>query len=348
MKSLKQLLPVLLSLLLPLAASAQVNITTWQVNNQHTGNNANETILTPGNVGAPGNFGLLFSQQLDGNTSGTVSGQSFGQPLLVSGVNVSGTTHNIVYVATQHDSLWAFDADTNVGPTANPIWSDSLLPAGTIPVPQGVVGSGDISIELGITTTPVIDPTTNTIYVVSKVQRTSDTTYHQYLYALDLATETTKFGSPVEINPTFPGSSSDSSGGVIPFSALHQHMRAAMTLNNGILYLTYASHSDTTPYHGEVIGFNAATLQQLPAQSFITTPNGMEGGLWGAGAGPAFDVSGSNMFISVANGAWDQANPQNGTDWSESMLKIPTSGTLAVSYANTLNWFTPNNWNALN
>ena len=340
----------LLSLLaLTKMASAQVSVTTWQANTQHTGNNANETILTPGVVSSPGNFGLLFSQQLDGNTSGTISGQSFGQPLIASGISVSGTTHNIVYVCTQHDSIWAFDADTNVGPNANPIWSAGLLPAGTRPVPQGVVGSGDISIELGITTTPVIDLSTNTIYIVSKVQRTSDTTYHQYLYALDLATGTTKFNSPVEINPTFPGSSTpDSSGGVIPFSALHEHMRAAMTINNGILYLTYASHSDTTPYHGEVIGYNKTTLQQLPAQTFITTPNGMEGGLWGAGASPAFDVSGSYMFISVANGAWDQNNPQYGTDWGESMLKIPTSGTLAVSFSNTLNWFTPNNWNSLN
>ena len=323
------------------SAFAQVNITTWQVNLQHTGNNASETILTPGNISVPGNFGLLFSQPLDG--------QTYGQPLLMSGLSVGGTTHNIVYVCTEHCSIYAFDADSNIGPNANPIWHDNLLPAGTVPVPQSVVGSGDISIELGITTTPVIDPATNTIYIVSKVQRTSDTTCHQYLYALDLTTGTTKFNSPVEMTPTFPGSSNDSSGGVIPFSALHEHTRAAMTLYNGIVYISYASHSDTQPYHGEIIGYNATTLQQVPSQTFITTPNGEEGGIWQAGAGPAFDTSG-NIFVSIANGAWDQKNPQNGTDWGESMLKISTtSGTgLSVSFSNTLNWFTPNIWNTLN
>ncbi|HWB59872.1 MAG TPA: LamG-like jellyroll fold domain-containing protein, partial [Chthoniobacteraceae bacterium] len=325
-------------------AAAQANVTMWQVDLQHSGNNSHETILTPANVSSPGNFGLLFYQVMDG--------QTYGQPLIASGINVSGTTHNIVYVCTEHDSIYAFDGDTAIGPTANAIWHDSLLPAGCIPVPQSVVGSGDISIELGITTTPVIDLSTSTIYIVSKFQRTSDSTYHQYLYALDLATGTTKFGSPVEINPTFPGSSTDAVGGVIPFSALHQHSRAAMTLYNGVLYISYASHSDTPPYHGEILGFNAQTLQWLPSQSFNSTPNGMEGGIWGGGAGPAFDSAG-NIFVSIANGSWDQKNPQNGTDWSESMLKISTtSGSASLDqplpFSNTLNYFTPNNWNALN
>src|SRR3954462_13460745 len=97
-----------------LQASAQVNITTWQVDLQHTGNNSAETILTPGNISSPGNFGLLFFQQMDG--------QTYGQPLLASGVSVGGTPHNIVYAATEHCSLYAFDADSNVGPNANPIW----------------------------------------------------------------------------------------------------------------------------------------------------------------------------------------------------------------------------------
>ncbi|HWB59794.1 MAG TPA: LamG-like jellyroll fold domain-containing protein, partial [Chthoniobacteraceae bacterium] len=331
---------VSLLLALSAAALAQTNITVWQVDLQHSGNNANETILTPGNVGASGAFGFLFSQPMDG--------QTYGQPLIASGVNVSGTPHNLVYVCTEHCSIYAFDGDSNTGVNTNAIWHDSLLPAGTVPVPQSVVGSGDISIELGITTTPVIDMSTNTIYIVSKVQRTSDTTYHQYLYALDLATGATKFNSPVEINPTFPGSSSDSSGGQVPFSALHEHTRAAMTLYNGVVYISYASHSDTTPYHGEIIGFDKTTLQVV--KKFNATPNGSEGGIWQGGAGPAFDSAG-NIFVSIANGSWDQKNSQNGADWGESMLKIDTSGTGSLGlnlFSNTLNWFTPNNWQTLN
>lgn len=319
--------------------SAQVNITTWQVNPQHTGNNASETILTPGNVGSPGNFGLLFSQPLDG--------QTYGQPLLMSGVSVNGTTHNVVYVATQHGSLYAYDADNNTAGNANALWSVALLPTGTVPVPQSVVGSSDIPVELGITTTPVIDPASRTIYIVSKVQRTADTTYHQYLYALDLATGAAKFNSPVEINPTFPGTANDAVNKVIPFSALHEHLRCAMALSNGVVYLAYASHSDTTPYHGEVIGYDATTLQVV--KTFNTTPNGTnpEGGIWQSGASPAFDTGG-NLFLAVGNGAWDQNNASYGTNWGESFLKMSTSGALSVAYSNSLNWFTPNNWKTLN
>ena len=320
-------------------SSAQVDITTWQVNLQHTGNNASETILTPGNISSPGNFGLLFSQSMDGMT--------FGQPLLVSGLTVAGATHNVVYAATEHCSLFAFDADSNSGNNSSPLWQASLLPAGTVPVPQSVVGSGDIPIELGITTTPVIDTGSSTIYIVSKVQRTSDTTYHQYLYALDLATGAAKFGSPVEITASFPGTSSDASGGSIPFSPLHEHLRSAMVLYDGIIYLAYASHSDTTPYHGEILGYDATKLTLV--KSFITTPNNgtPEGGIWQSGASPAVDSSG-NMYVAVGNGAWDQTSPSYGTNWGESMLKLPTSGTFDVSYSNTLNWFTPNNWQTLN
>ena len=321
-------------------ASAQVSITTWQHDLQHSGNNPQETALTPGNVSSPGNFGLLFSQPMDG--------QTYGQPLLASGINVGSTAHNIVYAATEHGSLYAFDADTNTGANASALWKVSLLPSGTMAVPQSAVSSSDIPSELGITTTPVIDLSSSTIYLVSKVRRTSDTTYHQYLYALDLATGATKFGSPVEINPTFPGSATpDSSGGVVPFNPLREHMRCAMILYNGVVYLTYASHGDTTPYHGEIVGYDAKTLQVV--KTFITTPNGSnpEGGIWQAGAGPAVDGSG-NLFVSVGNGAWDQTNSTYGTNWGESMLKLPTSGTFGVSYSNTLNWFTPNNWKTLN
>jgi large repetitive protein len=346
------------SILLVSTAIGQVNITTWQGDLQHTGANVNETALTPANVGSIGNFGVLFTQPLDG--------QSYGQPLYVTsgtlGKFADGTSHNVVYVATEHDSVFAFDADSN----ASALWQVSLLPSGTTPVPQGEVGSADIEAELGITTTPVIDTAGQTLYVVSKVKKTADGTYQQYLHALDLKTGAEKLNGPVLINTTFAGSAPDvedpnghpagsncvSANGVIPFCPLHEHLRAAMVLFNGIVYLSYASHSDTKPYHGEILGYDANTLQLV--KTFIATPNGVtgqdpEGGFWGGGAGPAIDSQG-NMFVAVANGAFDQAASQytTGTDWGESFLKLPTTGSFNVSFSNPLNWFTPNNWAYLN
>jgi hypothetical protein len=329
-----------------IATVAQVNITTWQANLQHTGANLNETILTPANVGSPGNFGLLFTQALDG--------QTYGQPLYVSsaalGTFADGSSHNVVYVATEHCSVYAFDADSNpTGQSSAPLWHASLLPAGTIPVPQSDVGSGDIQVELGITTTPVIDVSSGTLYIVSKVKTQSNATYQQYLYALDLKTGAAKFGSPVLINPSFAGSASEGSGGVVPFNTRREHLRGAMALYNGVVYLIYASHSDTQPYHGELLGYDATTLALV--KTFITTPNGSEGGFWAAGAGPAADSQG-NLFLSVANGSFDQTASAftQGTDWGESVVKLPTNttGQIPLSFSNTLNWFTPNNWDFLN
>jgi hypothetical protein len=342
---------LMMALTSPLAA--QVNITTWQADLLHSGNNPNETTLTPANVGAAGEFGLLFTQQTDG--------QTYGQVLYASNVNVNGTTHNIVYVGTEHCSLYAFDADSNTGANANPIWHDAMIPANAEPVPQSVVGSGDISVELGMTTTPVIDLSSSTIYCVTKVEttaaRTDSTgtyaagTYQQYLHALDLATGAEKFGGPVLINPTFAGSATDGSGGVVPFSALHEHTRAAMTEYNGIVYISYASHSDTQPYHGEILGYNASTLQLT--RTFISTPNGSEAGIWASGAGPAFDGNG-NMFVALANGSFDQnaSSYTKGTDWGESIVKLsattPATGAFTANFSDPTTFFTPNNWNALN
>ena len=342
----RPLLYLYLLVLSEIAAPGQVNITTWQADLQHTGANLSETILTPANVSAPGSFGLLFTQQTDG--------QTYGQPLYVSAATLGqfadGSTHNVVYVATEHDSVYAFDADGNVTPQDSvPLWHASLLPAGTTPVQSGLVGSSDIQVEIGITTTPVIDTTSGTLYVVSKVETTANGTFQQYLNALDLKTGAPKFGSPVLINPVFPGNAYDANNGVISFSALHQHSRAAMILYNGVVYVSYGSHSDTPPYHGEILGFNATTLQ--PVSTFITTPNGVEGGIWGGGAGPSIDSQG-NLFVAIANGAFDQnTSPYTAaTDWGESMLKLPTSATgqIVLPSSNIENWFTPNIWGSLN
>ncbi len=335
-------LPILcvLSCSLLAGARAQTSVTMWQYDTQHTGNNPNETALTPALVGAAGNFGYLYSQPTDG--------QTYGQPVLASGISVNGTTHDIVYVATEAGTIFAYDADGNAGTNASAIWSKSLLPSGTVPMQSANSGSGDIDGPLAITTTPVIDLTTSAIYIAVKFQNSADSTYHQYLYALDLATGNNLASSPVEINPAIPGNSSpDSSNGVITFNAMHMHLRCAMAIYNGVIYLAYASHSDTPPYHGDVIGYDATSLQLV--KSFTTSPSGTnpKGGLWMSGAGPAFDASG-NLYVSVANQAADtQVTTAYGTGWGESMLKISTSGALSVAHTDTTTWFTPYNYVSL-
>lgn len=346
-------------------ANGQVNITTWQGSLQHTGLNSSETTLTPAVVGSPGNFGLLFTQQTDG--------QTYGQPLYVSSATLgqfaNGSTHNVVYIATQAGSLYAFDADSDPlgsnpnGTDSAPLWHTSLIPSGCQPITQNDVASTDILGDLAVTTTPVIDTTSSTIYIVSTIINPTVTpSYQQLLYALDLKTGAPKFGSPVVVNASFSGtpvtpSSTDkdpvaSPGpGLIPFTPLHEHLRAAMILYNGVVYLTYASHSDEQPYYGEILGYDASTLQQV--STFITTPNdiGGEAGIWQSGAGPAIDASG-NMYVVTGNGAFDQnaSSFNTATDWGESVLKLPTNttGAIPLSFSDTTSWFTPSNWAQLN
>ena len=326
----------LLSLALAATAFAQVNITTWQVNPQHTGANTQETTLTPANV-------TTITQRFSSND---MDGQIYTQPLVVSNLNFSGTLKTVVYVATQRGLIYAIDGD-NAGPF---IWSKSLIPAGATFVPQADVNSGDISDALSLTGTPVIDANSQTIYVLCKYKITASATYQQQLHALDLKTGAEKFGGPVIVSPTFAGSSNfngteQTTPGVIPFNPLRSHGRPALLLLNGVVYLSYSSHSDTDPYHGEVVGFDATTLQWLPAKTFIATPNGTKAGIWGGGASPAADTAG-NIYVATGNGPWDQAASAytTNTNWGESFLKLPATGAFTVSFSNPLNWFTPYNW----
>jgi large repetitive protein len=350
------------------AAIAQIDITTWQGSLQHTGLNSSETTLTPGLVGSPGNFGLLFTQQTDG--------QTYGQPLYMSSATLAGLPgafpdgkqHNVIYVATQSGSLYAFDADADPqganpnGTNSSPLWHANLIPSGDVPLMQTDVASSDILGNLAVTTTPVIDPVSSTIYIVSAVKNPQLTPpFQQYLHALDLKTGLEKAGSPVLINAAFTGTpitppNPNTDTDVVPnppgqigFSPLHEHLREAMVLYNGILYLSFASHSDQTPYYGEIMGYNASTLTLV--QTFITTPNGSnggEGGLWQSGAGPAIDTNG-NMYLITGNGPFDQNAGSN--DWGESVLKLPTNSPatqIPLSFSDTTSWFTPNNWSQLN
>ena len=260
-------------------ASATVYITnypgtyTYHNDNLRTGQNNNETVLTPSNVN-PAQFGKLFSYSLDGI--------AFASPLYVAGVNIpSSGLHNVVYVATESDSVYAFDAD---GLSTNPLWHVNFLKSGVTTVPCADVGEcGDIPNQIGITSTPVIDPSTGTIYVVAKTKE--GTKYVQRLHALDITTGAEKFGGPVVITATVSGTGVDSTGGKETFDSLRENQRTGLLLSNGVIYFAFGSHGDNSPWHGWVLGYNATTLQQVLA--YNDTPNGSfgGGGIWQSGGG---------------------------------------------------------------
>ena len=302
------------------AASAQTSVTTWHNDIGRTGQNLNETILTPSNVNAT-QFGRLFSQPVDG--------QVYAQPLYLPGLTINGATHNVIFVATENDSVYAFDADSNGGSSASPLWQASMLTAahgaaaGATTVPYMAV-SGDIQPQYGITGTPVIDPTTNTIYVVSKTMESGNAV--QRLHALDVTTGLEKFGGPVVLAATVTGSGSGSSGGTLTFASLWENQRPGLLLLNGIVYIGFAAHGDNGPWHGWVLAYNAATLQQTSA--YCVSPNGLGGGFWMSGAGLAADVVSTSkpygrMFIATGNGDYTATTPYSSNmDYGDSVLNL--------------------------
>ena len=285
--------------------------------NMRTGQDLNETVLTPSNVKST-TFGKLFSYPLDSLT--------LASPVYIQNVNISGQGyHNIVIVATEHDSVYAFDAD---GRSSSPLWHVNFTnpAAGVTTVPAADTGeTADIPNEIGITSTPVIDPTTGTVYVVAKTKEVSGstTTYVQRLHALDIATGAEKPNSPVVIQASVPGSGNGSSGGTLTFNPLRENQRTGLLLANGIVYFGFSSHGDNEPFHGWVFGYNASTLQRVMV--YCTTPNGDDGGVWMDGDGIATDATGSLYFIS-GDGLMD-ANTGGG-DYGDSFLRLSTSGTV--------------------
>ena len=267
---------------LNLSTGAQVSVTTWQYNNARTGENTSETILTPSNVNST-LFGKLFSHAVDG--------QIYAQPLYIPNLTVNGSVHNVVFVATQNDSLYAFDADNNAGANANPLWHANLIDtahgaaAGAAVVTSDEVGCTDIDPIIGVTGTPVIDPTTNTMYVEAKSAENGG--YVHRLHAIDITTGFEKSPGPMVIDATVSGTGDGSSGGHLVFSqlALTQNSRPGLLLVNGTVYVGFASHCDNVPYHGWLFAYNAATFAQQAV--FVTTANGGDGGFWMSGAGIA-------------------------------------------------------------
>jgi outer membrane protein assembly factor BamB len=296
-----------------------VDVTTYHNDVARTGQNLNETVLTPGSVNSS-NFGKLFLSPADGEVE--------AQPLYLGGVTISGGTHNVLYIVSEHGSVYALDADTGTS-----LWQVStLLPGETTSDDHGCT---QITPEIGITATPVIDRkagANGTIYVVAMSKDTSGG-YHQRLHALDVTTGAEEFGGPKEIQATFPGTGDNSSGGNVVFDPGQYAERAGLLLLNGVIYTSWTSHCDIRPYTGWIMGYDQNTLAQVTVLN--VTPNGNEGSFWMSGTAPAADSSG-NIFALDANGIFDSTLDDNGFpnqgDFGNAFLKISTTNNqLAVA-----------------
>jgi hypothetical protein len=287
-------------------------VLTWHNDNARTGGNLKETILTPSNVNSS-TFGKVLSYQVDG--------QIYAQPLYAPNLKIPNAgTHNVVFVATENDSLYAFDAD---GLVAAPLWRVSFIDPvhGVTTIPCATKSACPIYPQIGITGTPVISIGQNAIYVV--VRTLENGAYFDRLHALDIRSGVEKFGGPVVIQGSVPGSGAGSSHGTVSFNPKYGNQRPGLLLVNGTIYIGFAG------LHGWVMGYSATTLQQTAI--FSTSPNASGAGIWQAGGGLAADGAG-NIYAAVGNGTFD-ANT-GGTDYGDTLLKLNAG--LAVA-----DYFTP-------
>lgn len=307
---------------------------------KRTGWNNKETILTQDNI-SNGNFGEVFSRSVDD--------QIYAQPIVMSNVSIGGGMHNIVLVATVNNTLYAFDADDPNAST--PYWQVNLTynPANYRAVKNtdmtGACSGNykDFSGNMGIVGTPVIDTTTNALYVVSRsVTKSGAKVFVQYLHAIDISTGIEKAGSPVSINATYPGTGNGNVNGILTFDTQKQNQRPGLLLYNGIVYICWASHCDWGPFQGWVMGYEASTLQQKYV--YNDAPNGGLAGIWMSGQPPSVDDDG-NLYITTGNGAVGQgANPNDTINRGSSLIKLSvSSGTLKVT-----DFFTPMDYQYLN
>ena len=303
---------------------AATAVLTQHNDNNRSGANLTESLLNTNNVNT-NTFGLLYTLPVDD--------QIYAQPLVMTNVLVPGKgVHSLVYVATVNDSVYAFDADDSS--VTSPYWTRSFIAPPDIVAPRNTdmtnACSGnylDFSGNMGIVGTPVIDPAIGTLFVVART-REYGTNFVQRLYALDLATGADKPNSPVIISSGVPS---------YPFDPYKHNQRPALLLAKGIVYITWASHCDWTPYHGWIIGYNATNLN-MPPISTNASPSGSQAGIWMSNNGPAADAAG-NVYLSTGNGTFDGVS-----NFGESFLKLTNrNGVLAIS-----SWFTPYNWNNLN
>ena len=336
--------PVLLTLAAARPAPAEplaVNVTTYHNDAARTGQYLHETLLTPATVSA-GSFGKQFATAVDG--------QVYAQPLYLAGLALPGHgRHNVVFAATEHDSVYALDAETG-----EVLWQTSFLTAAAPDTAVSTVSNttdlpsacGQIAPELGITATPALDAATGRLYVVAMTKETTTSAsgaatvnFFQRLHALDVTTGAEVAGSPVEIQATYPGTGDGGTEDV--FVPLNYKARPGLVLSRGVVYTFWSSHCDAGDYHGWVIGYDAATLAQRSV--YVVDPNGSKASLWNGGAAPAVDAAG-NLYLDAGNGTFDAQNDDGspnpgGVDFGESLLRVTPAGKTLT----TADWFTPFN-----
>jgi len=337
------------------SASATVWVTdltavlTYHYDTAQDGTNQKEFALSSSTV-TTATFGKLFSCAADGAV--------YTQPLWLKGVNIAGGTHNVIFVATQHDTAYLFDADARPCVT---YWYVNLLDtlhggtSGEAPVTWNDVGHcyGDIYPEVGVTGTPVIDSSTKTIYLVSASEAnvtnpgncsgTSGNFYHR-LHALDLGTGSEKFNAPVTIAASVPGNGDGSTDGMVHFNSQMQHNRSGLAESGGRIYVAFCAHEDATPYHGWLLAYEASNVQDQIAV-FNTTPNGIggaDGGIWAGGGAPAID-GGGDVYVSTGNGIFDELPPPPHDDYGDSIIRLHrfTGDTMNGVNLEIAGYFTP-------
>ena len=308
-----------------------VSVFTQHNNNSRSGLNDQEKKLTTSNVNSA-QFGKLFEL--------TVDDQVYSQPLIVGNLSIASSTHNVAFIATVNNSIYAYDGDSG-----RLFWKKNYTEAGMRP-PKNTDMTGacggqyqDFSGDIGIVGTPVIDSVSQTLYFVAR--STNGATYAQYLHAVSLTDGSERSGSPVKVTATYNGSGDGNVNNVITFDAQRQNQRAALTLVNGIVYVTFSSHCDWGPYHGWILGYNASSLQQQIG--YNDTPDGYDGGIWESGMGMASDAQGS-LYVVIGNGTVGaNGDPTVLTNRGESALKLTPSGSSL-----TINsYFTPYNYQYL-
>lgn len=310
-----------------------ISVLTQHNNNTRAGLNNQETKLTTTNVNTK-TFGKLFNLPVDD--------QTYAQPLIVGNLSIGSGTHNVAYIATVNNSVYAYDGDSG-----NLFWNKNYTAQGMRPVRNtdmtGACGGQyqDFNGNIGIVGTPVIDSAAQTIYFVARSTNSTGATFVQYLHAVSLTDGSERTGSPVNITATYAGHGDGSVNNVVSFDPQRNNQRQGLTLLNGVVFVTFSSHCDWGPYHGWILGYDSKSLQQKIV--YNDTPNGGDGGIWESGTGMAADAQG-NLYLVVGNGTvGDGTDPTVLTNRGESALKLAVSGsTLSVS-----TYFTPFNYQNL-
>lgn len=307
-----------ISLLFLAATAPAQNVLTYHNNDAHTGLNSAETTLTPANVNLH-SFGKLFVLTVDGKVD--------AEPLYLSAVPVNGSTHNVLIVATENDSVYAFDADSGTQ-----LWKMTTLKSGETPSDDR--GCSQVTPQIGITATPAIARPTGSngvIYVVA-MSKDSSGNYYQRLHALDATTGNELYNGPATITGKYPGTGDNSSGGFVIFDPAQYEERGGILAADGLVFLAFTSHCDIRPYTGWIMGYSPTTLAQKTI--IDVTPNGNEGAIWGAGSGLTADDQG-NIFFLDANGIFDSTLNASGFpsqgDYGNAFVRLTTKGGLAVA-----------------